>query len=36
MVQTFNQNHLETAKAELQEMEKTMGKNLDHELLTFL
>ncbi|KAM9527408.1 uncharacterized protein C20orf96 homolog [Guaruba guarouba] len=29
MVQTFNQNQLETAKAELQEMEKTMEKNLD-------
>ncbi|KAM8996435.1 uncharacterized protein C20orf96 homolog [Ara ararauna] len=29
MVQTFDQNQLETAKAGLQEMEKTMEKNLD-------
>ncbi|KAM6378101.1 LOW QUALITY PROTEIN: uncharacterized protein C20orf96 homolog [Pluvialis apricaria] len=28
MVQTFNQNQLDTARAELQEMEKTMEKNL--------
>lgn len=35
-VQTFNQNRLDTARAELQEMEKTMEKNLGSELLTLL
>lgn len=36
MVQSFNQNQLDTARAELQEMEKTMEKNLGSELLPLL
>lgn len=34
MVQTLNQNRLDTARAELQETEKTLEKNLGGEFLT--
>lgn len=34
MTQTFSQNRLDTVRAELQEMEKAMEKNLGSELLS--
>lgn len=36
MTQTISQNQLDMARAELQEMEKTMEKNVGSELLSLL